>query len=587
MASYKRVCDQILSSLATAGGSVYFSGPVQQLALSEPIDLCAVRDKLNMSKYASMGGFSCDVHRTFANATKYSQGVYVRDNTTNLQTVLGLRLQLVKWDATLAIAAPMQALLDAFDHEPEIGSHMTKVSTKIRTIRAKARKSISEYQTVEAFVSDVRLVLINALSCNSIEPSATHFSAKKLLAMFEAGLMAYCAESAPLTKNDVTPATLRDLMEDLYAATESYFFRKSASPMNLDALVHTIERGVIGTLEAFQTALDIIISTAILYNPDPTHTVHAAALAFDCLATEAVVNARGRVCAGDDTIIHKMLEILLEDIIVDPLARLCFNIPVDNHISLIRYECSDVIEHPTNLRAVAKRLARGHYADEHNFAQDIRLFFSNRKLENIHLAYAAAENLEAFFECRLKGIISSQRAGISTNDCSDEPSLLPIGDMRRILGALRTRKPASEFFLRPVTPSMLGLEDYKRIVSRPMDLTTIEGRLKTYTTLAAFAHDVRSIFLNALNLVPDPALAVHQAAGILLKLFEHEFNSMVFSGYSKKKYVQNQTSQSQMPPLLERRHFRYCTLLTSVQSMNQTAKGSKWRFLGGTSEMSS
>jgi len=120
-----------------------------------------------------------------------------------------------------------------------------------------------------------------------------------------------------------------------------------------------------------------------------------------------------------------------------------------------------------------------------------------------------------------------------------------------------------------------------------MDLTTIEGRLKTYTTLAAFAHDVRSIFLNALNLVPDPALAVHQAAGILLKLFEHEFNSMVFSGYSKKKYVQNQTSQSQMPPLLERRHFRYCTLLTSVQSMNQTAKGSKWRFLGGTSEMSS
>jgi len=103
----------------------------------------------------------------------------VRDNTTNLQTVLGLRLQLVKWDATLAIAAPMQALLDAFDHEPEIGSHMTKVSTKIRTIRAKARKSISEYQTVEAFVSDVRLVLINA--CHGVERNAYLYAIKRCI----------------------------------------------------------------------------------------------------------------------------------------------------------------------------------------------------------------------------------------------------------------------------------------------------------------------------------------------------------------------------------------------------------------------
>lgn len=469
-----------------------------------------------------MSAFACDMHRAFANATKYNpRGSHLHECALNLRARFVQRLRQVKWDDTLAMAALMHTLLDALENESEL-VHFTTL----------------KHQPAD-FVKKIRLTFINAIVCNSVKAPATYFTAKKLLAIFEAGLVA-----CRILANHAT--TLRDAADSLYAATESYFFRKSTNPKHLETFIRDIESGIISTPGASQTALDIIVISAILYNPDPTHTIHAAALAFNCLGTEAVNDAR-----GDNLAVHRTLETVLDDIMVDPLARRYFNI----QCPLRRYDHDAVIQRPTNLGAVATRLACGHYTHEHVFAEDVRYVFSNGKLQNVP---AGAEHLKAFFACKLKGAITcpkvrareaaSRRFCGHMKNCFNDAAMLPVGDMRHILRVLRTRRPASDFFLRPITPPIPGLEDYERIISRPVDLNTIEERLKTYTTRAAFAHDIRCMFRNALKLVPDPALAVHQAASILLKLFENELNSAISSRYPRNQTHAKTRLSAPKPP---------------------------------------
>ena len=134
---------------------------------------------------------------------------------------------------------------------------------------------------------------LNGKKCQAITSNYLHFNVtpKLLLAIFEAGLTAcqvgmHTASPSQTVDPNMSPlATLRDLLDRLFAATESFFFRGNPS----------IERGVFSTVNALHFALDLVASSAAICNPEPKHPAHTAAHAFKSLVSCAIVGARGRL----------------------------------------------------------------------------------------------------------------------------------------------------------------------------------------------------------------------------------------------------------------------------------------------------
>lgn len=88
------------------------------------------------------------------------------------------------------------------------------------------------------------------------------------------------------------------------------------------------------------------------------------------------------------------------------------------------------------------------------------------------------------------------------------------------LKKLRTHKFAWAFN-KPVDPVELNIPDYFQIITRPMDLGTVQGRLDNeyYTTPMEFAEDVRLTFANAMKYNP-PGNDFHYMAVSLSQFFE-------------------------------------------------------------------
>ena len=170
--------------------------------------------------------------------------------------------------------------------------------------------------------------------------ASRHIAARKLLASFEAVMKAYgtarCASlNAQMHTVEIHSATqpaLRGVALELYAAMESYFFRKSEAvivtqPMDIDMINNGIVRP-----GAFQAALDVIATNAVVYHPDPMHAVRAAARVFNSAMTH-VVSAAQKLDSSSisshllvDISIHKMLEVI-KHAMANPLVRLYFNLP--------------------------------------------------------------------------------------------------------------------------------------------------------------------------------------------------------------------------------------------------------------------
>lgn len=74
---------------------------------------------------------------------------------------------------------------------------------------------------------------------------------------------------------------------------------------------------------------------------------------------------------------------------------------------------------------------------------------------------------------------------------------------KNIIGALKKHRSA-EPFIRPVDPSQLKCPDYFEIIKEPMDLGTVEKKLRnnSYTTPSQFFEDVRKIWSNAFTYNP-------------------------------------------------------------------------------------
>lgn len=84
-----------------------------------------------------------------------------------------------------------------------------------------------------------------------------------------------------------------------------------------------------------------------------------------------------------------------------------------------------------------------------------------------------------------------------------------------LLNKLRRHQSAGPF-LEPVDAEGLGLKDYHTIITEPMDISTVETKLRNgeYTTVNEFAADVRKIWNNAFTYNPKGSVIFHMTAAM-------------------------------------------------------------------------
>ncbi|CAM9233171.1 unnamed protein product, partial [Phaeothamnion confervicola] len=100
--------------------------------------------------------------------------------------------------------------------------------------------------------------------------------------------------------------------------------------------------------------------------------------------------------------------------------------------------------------------------------------------------------------------------------------------LRALLNRLmKSTANRNDTFNTPVDHVALNLPTYREVVTEPMDLGTIKGRLQElqYRTHESFAADVRLTFANAVRFNPATH-SVHQAAKMLLTEFESEYGKL-------------------------------------------------------------
>eukprot|EP00485_Elphidium_margaritaceum_P008763 CAMPEP_0202702044 /NCGR_PEP_ID=MMETSP1385-20130828/15080_1 /ASSEMBLY_ACC=CAM_ASM_000861 /TAXON_ID=933848 /ORGANISM="Elphidium margaritaceum" /LENGTH=555 /DNA_ID=CAMNT_0049359605 /DNA_START=35 /DNA_END=1702 /DNA_ORIENTATION=- len=115
-------------------------------------------------------------------------------------------------------------------------------------------------------------------------------------------------------------------------------------------------------------------------------------------------------------------------------------------------------------------------------------------------------------------------AGVRRPELSSSTGTAPELEECRKLLAEYMHRPESEAFNEPVDWKGLDLPDYPMIITKPMDLGTIAGKLgnRRYSSADAFASDIRLVFNNAKK-YNTPGSGIYMIAENLLKQFERRF----------------------------------------------------------------
>lgn len=103
---------------------------------------------------------------------------------------------------------------------------------------------------------------------------------------------------------------------------------------------------------------------------------------------------------------------------------------------------------------------------------------------------------------------------------------------QKILSLLQKHSYAGPF-LYPVDPEALGIPDYPTIVKEPMDLSTVEKKLKTgqYLVPSQFATDIRKIWSNAILYNPKTS-PMYETTIIMAEYFDKIYKDVENSPFT-------------------------------------------------------
>ena len=191
-----------------------------------------------------------------------------------------------------------------------------------------------------------------------------------------------------------------------------------------------------------------------------------------------------------------------------------FLMPVDwKALQLPQYP--KMIKHPMDLGTVETKLVGGSYKTARDWADDVRLVWSNACTFNTEGSdvFELATQLSNDFEGRLDGLPMSAslresgggggRAGLQPEEWSA---------CKVALKEIRKHKDAAPF-LDPVDWKALGIPDYPTIIKRPMDLGTVLQRLEAneYNSASEMAEEINLVWFNAMSYNMDDSW-IHQTA---------------------------------------------------------------------------
>jgi hypothetical protein len=217
-----------------------------------------------------------------------------------------------------------------------------------------------------------------------------------------------------------------------------------------------------------------------------------------------------------------------------------FNCPVD-YIKLGIPDYPKIIAQPMDFGTVEAKLNSGVYETIDDWVVDVRTVFGNARTFNPadHIVHKMAKLLEANFDKRLASLLekveSKHNGGAGRkNDSSTESDW--IKKAKTILKSTQEH-PEAYPFLQPVDWKKLKIPDYPTIVTRPMDLSKVEKRIKQmqYTEVGHYIEDVNLVWHNAMIYNADMS-PIHQMASKLKSFFE-ESCAQAFGagGHGKRK----------------------------------------------------
>ena len=159
---------------------------------------------------------------------------------------------------------------------------------------------------------------------------------------------------------------------------------------------------------------------------------------------------------------------------------------------------------------------------------------------------------------------ASQAPVAKSHQYSKEP--MTTGQLRFLIEKMKNLKKTknSTFFLKPVDPVLLGIPTYPEIIKNPMDLGTMEQKLKSnkYKTVQEFADDFALIINNTMTF-NGPHHAVTQA-GMSMEAYFRKMMETVPSSDQQAKAQAKKSSPK--PPAPARRESRSAAVTAAPAS---------------------
>jgi len=236
--------------------------------------------------------------------------------------------------------------------------------------------------------------------------------------------------------------------------------------------------------------------------------------------------------------------LILDAVLATPYAASLFAKPVDP-VMLGIADYLTIVKRPMDLGTVLSKL--NVYSNMDDFADDVRLVFSNAKLYNVvkkHPVHVCATACERELE---KELFERALAELPSNEARvAQRCALANQDKMKKLAAEMLKKDSKRYFDKPV--DLMLYTDYTQIVERPLDVSTISSRVAEYGTLEAFADDMRLVYENAMLYVPDVKFDVHVEAKRLLAALEVGLRRQGVRAAGRSRQRKRPAVQTMQPP---------------------------------------
>jgi hypothetical protein len=208
-----------------------------------------------------------------------------------------------------------------------------------------------------------------------------------------------------------------------------------------------------------------------------------------------------------------------------------FLLPVDTNLYP---NYTIIVKRPMDLTTIQRRINSGYYNSLTDVIVDVRQIFSNCYLYNMEDSpvYDMAKRLEAYFNHDLL-------PNLNQSQHWNEPEFEGLEKKdRRCAEVMITKllsQPFSYFFAAPVDPIRDGAPDYLIKIRHPMDLGTIQSKVKgnKYQSLFEFERDVNLVFDNCFTYNTNPMTAVYQGGKQLQNLWQKEWQRLLVRRDSK------------------------------------------------------